>query len=84
MPENARYSVSLEFEDISFPPFKDILIITNKSEYGKQGVLLALDSLVLREEFELLDIDDEVVTGVLIAKRLLLRMPKAKIFEILR
>lgn len=84
MTDHAKFTVSLSYEDIAIPPFEDILILTTKCRHGKNGLALALDHLALRDDFDLIELQEELVEAILINKRLLQRMPADTIINILR
>ena len=77
------YSVSLSFESISLPPFEDILILGSKCPLGKFGISKCLD-LLSPDEFEFFEFDDETIGCILLNKRILKRMPKEEIVQILK
>jgi len=84
MKEKSRhYSLSLNFEDISLPPIKDILILGAKCPQGKIGVAKCFQ-LLAPDNFELIEIDHELVQGLIINKRILKRVPVDHIINILK
>ena len=84
MKENTiKYTVSIEFEDVSLPPFKDILILGRSCPHGKHGIAQCFN-LLAPDGFELIDLEDEAVQAMLISKSLLKRIPAKKITEIIR
>ncbi|MCD6297009.1 MAG: hypothetical protein J7M30_07630 [Deltaproteobacteria bacterium] len=84
MNENTiKYTVSIEFEHISLPPFKDVLILGRGCPHGKHGIAQCFN-LLAPDDFELIDLEDEKVQAMLISKSLLKRMPVKKITEIIR
>ena len=82
-PTTAEYSVSLSFEDVSLPPFEDILILGKKCPHGMAGITGCM-RLLAPDDFELVELDGDQVEAILISKRLLKRMPQAEIVKILR
>ncbi|MBF0263434.1 MAG: hypothetical protein HQL97_16535 [Magnetococcales bacterium] len=56
------YTVSLEFEAISLPPFKDILVLAKKCPVGMIGISKCL-GLIAPDGFELHEVDDPVSRG---------------------
>ncbi|MCB1053818.1 MAG: hypothetical protein H6510_05265 [Acidobacteria bacterium] len=84
MPDSDRvhYSVSLMFENVALPPFQDILVLTKKSPHGKLGVISSLNYLQ-PEQFEVLEVEHEIVEALLINRRILKRLSAPKIIEIL-
>ena len=80
---NRKFSVQLSFEEIRLPPFEDILILGRKSPQGRIGVYKSFELLV-PNEFETFEIEDEVVEAIFVNKRVLKKLDKDKIIEILR
>lgn len=84
MMEGVRFTVSLSFEGIKFPPFEDILLLGKRCPQGKAGVSQCLN-LLQPEIFELVEInDDPTVQAMLVNKRILKRMRAEKVVEILK
>ena len=79
----AKYSIQLSFEEIRLPPFDDILILGKKNPQGKIGVYKSFDLLV-PNEFNVFEVDDAVVEAVFINKRILKKMDKDRIIDLLR
>lgn len=77
-----KYSIQLSFEEIRLPPFEDILILSKKCPQGKIGVYKSFELLV-PNEFEVFEIDNEIVETVFINKRVLKKMDKDRIIKIL-
>ncbi len=77
-----KYSIQLSFEEIRLPPFEDILILGKKCPQGKIGIYQSFELLV-PNEFEVFEIDDPIVEAVFINKRVLKKMDKDRIIEIL-
>ncbi len=84
MKENTtkKYSIHLSFEEIRLPPFEDILILGKKCPQGKIGVYQSFELLV-PNEFKIFEVDDPVVEAVFINNRVLKKMDKDRIIEIL-
>lgn len=80
---NIKTHINISFEEIKLPPFEDILVIAKNSSFGKIGVVNSLEMLE-PEKFTAIDIDDEIVELVLINKKLINKIPSAKIIELLR
>ncbi|MDB5274190.1 MAG: hypothetical protein JWO58_2557 [Chitinophagaceae bacterium] len=80
---NIKYSIDLSFEEIKLPPFQDILILGKNSPQGKMGIFKSFELLV-PNGFELVEVFNERVEAVLINKKILAKMPKDKIMEILK
>lgn len=81
--EEIKCSISLSFESISLIPFSDILILGSMISPGKVEVAKCLQNFE-SNEFELILLDDDIVEVLLINKKILQRMPKDKVIEILR
>jgi hypothetical protein len=80
--ESRKFSVQLGFEEVSLPPFEDILIIGRKCPQGKIGLSKSFELLV-PNEFELFEIDDPVVEAIFVNKRILKKLDKKYIIPIL-
>ena len=78
-----KYTVQLSFEEIRLPPFEDILILGKKCPQGKIGVYKSFELLV-PNEFDVFEIEHEIVEAVFINKRVLKKMDKDKIISILQ
>ena len=78
-----KYLTQLSFEEIKLPPFDDILILGKKSNQGKIGVYKAFE-LLIPNEFEVFEVDDAVVEAVFINKKLLVKMEKDRILNLLK
>ncbi len=79
-----KYSVQLSFEEIRLPPFDDILILGKKCPHGKIGVSKSFEFLV-PNEFDVFEIDgDPIVDVIFINKRILKKMNKDTIINILK
>ncbi len=81
--EGRKYSYQLSFEEIRLPPFEDILILGKKCPQGKIGVFKSFQFLV-PNEFEAFEVEDKIVETVFINRRLLKKIDKDTIIEILR
>ena len=80
---NRKFSVRLSFEEIRLPPFEDILILGKKCPQGKIGVYKSFE-LLIPNEFETFEIEDEIVEAIFVNKKVLKKLNKDKIIEILR
>ena len=83
MKEGLKFTVSLNFEVIKFPPFQDILLLGKRCPQGKAGVSQCLN-LLEPDKFELVEIDDPTVGAMLVSKAILKRLPVEKVVEILK
>jgi len=83
MEKDLRYTVSLNFEGIKFPPFEDILVLGKRCPHGKTGVSKCLN-LLNPEMFEMVEINDLLVEAILVNKRILKRIPVEKVVQILK
>lgn len=81
--ENPKYSINLSFEEISLPPFKDILVVAKDCLHGKIGLSKSFELLV-PNSFEIYEISDDRVEAIFINKRLLSKITADKIIEVLR
>jgi len=80
---NRKFSVQLSFEEIRLPPFEDILILGRKCPQGRIGVYKSFE-LLIPNEFETFEIEDQIVEAIFVNKRVLKKLDKDKIIEILR
>lgn len=78
-----KYSIDLSFEEIKLPPFQDILILGKNSQHGKIGILKSFELLV-PNGFEIVEVHDDNVEAVFVNKRILNKIAKEKILEILK
>lgn len=78
-----KFIAQLSFEEIRLPPFEDILILGKKCPQGRIGVYRSFELLV-PNEFETFEVEDEVVEAVFINKKVLKKLQKDKILDILR
>jgi hypothetical protein len=78
-----RYSIKISFEEIRLPPFEDVLILGKKCPQGKIGVCKSFE-LLLPNEFEVFEINDDIVEAIFINKRILKKIDKERIIRILR
>jgi hypothetical protein len=81
--ESKKFVVQLGFEEVSLPPFEDILIIGRKCPQGKLCLSKSFELLV-PDEFELFEIDDPVVEAVFINRRILKKLDKKYILPVLQ
>lgn len=77
------FKLSISFETVSLPPFKDIMLLGKKCPHGKAGVSKSL-SLLAPDYFDLIEIHNDRVEAMLVNKQLLSRIPVEKIIEILQ
>ncbi len=83
MNETQSYSLSLSFENVSLPPFEDILVLTQKSPHGKIGITGSLN-LLQPDQFEVIEVDDEVVEALIVNQRILKRINASAVIDILK
>jgi hypothetical protein len=79
---NKRYTIQLSFEEIKLPPFDEILIIGKKCPQGKTGLYKSFEFLV-PNEYDVFEVEHDIVEAVYINKRLLTKISKDRIIEIL-
>lgn len=82
MKETSTSYVSLRFEEVSLPPFRDILILAKKCPHGKQGISGCL-SMLAPDEFELIEVTHPIIEAILVHRRILKKLPGTKIVELL-
>ena len=78
-----NYQISLRFQEIKLPPFDEILVLGSKSEQGKMGVAKTFEHLV-PEIFEMIEVPDDTIEAIFVNKRLLKKISKENILDILR
>lgn len=83
MKDPTKYSINLSFEEIRLPPFEDILIVGKKCPQGKIGLYKSFEYLI-PNEFKVFEVTDNIVEAVFINKRILKKITKDKIIEILK
>jgi len=83
MENTMKYLISLTFEEIKLPPFQEILIIGKNSPHGKHGISKSFESLI-PNGFEIIDINDDKVDSVFVNKRILVKISKEKLIDLLR
>lgn len=81
--DTPRYSISLSFEEITLPPFQDILVLGKHSSHGKIGLGKSFE-LMAPNGFEIIELEDERVEAVFINKKILAKIPREKIIDILK
>ncbi len=77
------YTLSLSFEVVSLPPFRDILLLGKRCPHGKQGMTKCLD-LMAPDNFEAVEVGDENIEAMLVNKNLIKRVPLPTILDVLR
>lgn len=83
MEESAKYSIDLSFEEISLPPFNEVLIVGRDSAHGKHGISKSLEFL-FPNGFEIIDMpENHKVEVILVSKRVLKKLPEQKLLKIL-
>ncbi len=83
MKAKVNYSVSVSFQNVSLPPFEDVLILTRKSQFGKIGLSGSIN-LLQPDVFEILEFpENELVEMILVNKRILKRIPQSTLLHIL-
>lgn len=80
---NIKYLIDLSFEEIKLPPFHDILILGKNSAHGKIGLSRSFE-LLIPNGFDIIEINDGMVEAVFINKKILAKIPLAKIIDILK
>jgi hypothetical protein len=78
-----RYRFSLRFQEIKLPPFDEVLVLGSKSGQGKMGIAKTFDYLV-PDTFEMIEVSDDTIEAVFVNKRVLKKISKENILEILR
>ncbi|MBF0212825.1 MAG: response regulator [Magnetococcales bacterium] len=76
-------TVSLAFETISPPPFREILVLTKTSPMGMIGSGQCL-GVIIPDGFERVEVEDPVVEAILIHQQITRQMPLSTILDLLR
>lgn len=79
---SVSYSINLAFEQVSLPPFEDILVIGNGSEQGVKGLSKTF-SYLAPDAFEAHTVAHENVEAVFINRNILKKIALEKILNIL-
>jgi hypothetical protein len=79
----AKYSLTLSFEEVKFPPFEDIVIIGKKCPQGKIGLSKSFELLV-PDEFKIFEVEDKIVEAVFINRRILKKINKERVISLLK
>lgn len=77
------YSVKMDFETVTLPPFKDILILAKKCPVGMSGITKCM-GLMTPDGFDLVELDDSIVEAIIINKQITKRLPLAEVLAILK
>lgn len=80
---NTKVSITVSFEPVILPPFKDILVIAKRGMYGLYGISKCM-SLLTSNGYDVYEVDEEVIEAVLISQRIQKRIKKDEIMEILK
>ena len=78
-----RYNISLKFQEVRLPPFDEILVLGSKSEQGKMGVAKTFEYMV-PDIFEMVEVEEDSIEAVFINRRLIRKISKENILDILR
>lgn len=81
--DKVNYQINLSFREINLPPFNDILIVGSQSKQGRMGLSKTFDYLVPMS-FEMLEVDEDDVSVVFVSTKILKKIPREKIMDILR
>jgi hypothetical protein len=83
MDNKMKYTISLSFEEIKLPPFNEILVLGKNAPHGKHGISKSFE-LLIPNGFEIIDVTYDNVDSVLVNKRILAKLPKDKLINILQ
>lgn len=78
------YSINLSFEEIKLPPFQEILVVGKNCPQGKIGISKSFELLIPNGYIIVDNFENDKIEAVFINKRILKKMPKEKILEILK
>ena len=79
---NLEYLINLEFETVQIPPFKDVLILTNRCPHGVNGICQAMD-FISYDDYDVVDYGKDDIETILISKKLIKRISINKIIKVL-
>jgi len=80
--QSHSYNISMSVENITLPPFRDIVILAKKCPQGKIGLSKCFNFLA-PGEFEVVELDHSEIEALLINKKLSKRIPLATIINLL-
>ena len=80
---NEKISLSLSFESINLPPFRDILIFSKNSNSSVLNISKSI-ALMSSDNFGLIEIDHENIEAVLINKKILRKIDQDQMIKILK
>ena len=83
MDKSLKYTINLSFEEIKLPPFQDILVLAKNSPHGIIGITKSFE-LLAPNGFEIIKTEHEKVEAILINKRILAKISKERVLEILK
>jgi hypothetical protein len=81
--EKVNYQINLSFQEITLPPFEDILIVGSQSKQGRMGLSKTFDYLVPMS-FEMIEVDEDDVSVIFVSTKILKKVPKDKVMAILQ
>ena len=76
-------NVRLQLKEFILPPVDDALVLGKNSPIGSTGMHKAL-SLLNGTSFERIEIDDDVISSILIRTNLLKRLSKERLIQLVR
>ncbi|RFM28801.1 hypothetical protein [Deminuibacter soli] len=84
MNESAiRYTIKMNLEEITLPPFEDILILGRNGTQGKTGLFQSLQMLY-PGAYEMVDIQEQQVEAIYISRKIIRKISVEKVVAILR
>lgn len=87
MINDRKVSVALGFEEVSIPPFRDILVLAKKCPHGRNGLSKCM-SLLAPDEFEVIEMDkytdDGEIEAILVNRKILNKVSITDIIDILQ
>lgn len=77
-PERRQHSLKARVKEFAIPPIHDGLVLGKHSPIGCAAIRKAIDLLV-DTPFEHIELDDEVISDVLVRNKILRRIPQDKL-----
>jgi hypothetical protein len=79
-PQEVRHqhSIKVRIKDFAIPPIHDALVLGKNSPIGCAAIRKAIDLLV-HSPFEHIELDDEVISDILVRNKILRRIPRNKL-----
>jgi hypothetical protein len=80
MENNKKTHISARVEEYAIPPLKDMLVLGKLSPIGCIAMRRAIE-LLIKAPFEHIEIEDDVISDILVRKPILRRIPKDRLID---